>query len=147
MRMRAACCFASAVSILRGVKGLGLEIVAHDFGAVRSTVVSGGITTTGKATLRGFGFGPIFDYREGNWSFHARAGIGRYHTKVQASDPFSSLTISDNSTEFYWGGGFGYRVMPRLTVIVAIDSTQADNRGAGYQYEAMLYSLGVQFGF
>jgi len=127
--------------------GLGLEIVAQDFGAVRITTVTGAITTSGKATLRGVGIGPIFDYREGNWSFHARAGIGRYETKVRSSNVFGSASVSDHSNEFYWGAGFGYRVGTRITVIAAIDSSQADNRAAGYNYEAMLYSLGVQVGF
>jgi hypothetical protein len=128
--------------------GLGLEVVAHDFGAVRLTATDPfGVTISGKATLRGVGIGPIWDYREGNWSFHARAGIGRYWTKVRATDNVSSASVSDHSNEFYFGAGFGYRVGTRFTVIAAIDSTQADNRAAGYNYDAVLYTLGVQFGF
>lgn len=127
--------------------GLGLEIVAHDFGAVRVTTVTGAVTTVGKATLRGYGIGPIFDYREGNWSFHGRAGIGRYQTKLSASDGITAASAGDNTTEFYWSAGFGYRMSPSITVIAAVDSAKADNRAAGYNYEAVLYSLGVQVGF
>lgn len=124
--------------------GLGVEIVAHDFGAVHTTTAP---SIAGKATLRGIGIGPMWDFRQGNWSFHARAGFGRYHTKVRASDSISSIAVSDNSTEFYWSAGFGYRVSPRITLILAADSTEADNRAAGYKYDAMLYSFGVQVGF
>jgi len=127
--------------------GLGLEIVAQDFGAVRVTTVAGAITTEGKATLRGIGIGPIFEYREGNWSFHARAGIGHYETKLRASNGIASSSAGDHTNEFYWSAGFGYLVSPRITAIVAIDSSKANNRAASYNYEAVMYSLGVQFGF
>ena len=60
------------------MNGLGLEVVAHDFGAVRATGIdpTTGVATVLKASLRGVGIGPIWDYREGNLSFHARAGVG-----------------------------------------------------------------------
>jgi hypothetical protein len=128
--------------------GLGLEIVGHDFGSVRYTATNAlGATIAGKATLRGVGIGPIWDYREGNWSFHARAGIGRYETDVRETTGSSSVSAGDYTNEFYVGAGFGYRLGTRFTVIAAIDSGKANNRTVGYQYEVVMYSLGVQFGF
>jgi hypothetical protein len=127
--------------------GLGVEIVAQDFGSVRASAPVAGGTLEEKGTLRGIGIGPIWDYREGNWSFHARAGMGRYKSSVRVSDPTGSITVSDRSNDFYWGAGVGYRLGTSVTVIAAYDSTQADNKAGGYRYDAALYSLGVQFGF
>ena len=93
------------------------------------------------------GIGPIFEFRVGNWSFHARAGLGRYQTYVRETTGSSSISASDHTNEFYWSAGLGYRPTTRITVIAALDSAKATNRTAGYSYEAVLYTLGVQFGF
>ncbi len=129
--------------------GLGLEVVAQDFGAVRATAINPGtgITTTLKATLQGVGIGPIWDYREGNFSAHARAGVGSYWTELDANTGGIPTTLKDRHNEFYFSLGLGWRFADRFTAIGAIDWSQATNREGGYNYNAVLYTLGVQVGF
>ncbi len=128
--------------------GLGLEVVAHDFGSVRATFTDpvSGATIVGKETLRGVGIGPIWDYREGNFSFHARVGAGSYWTKFSFTGG-AVPTAKDRHNEFYWSLGLGWRFAGRFTAIAAVDSVRATNREAGNSYESVMYTLGVQAGF
>jgi hypothetical protein len=59
-------------------------------------------------------------------SFHARAGVGSYWTKLNATTAGVPITLKDRHTEFYWSAGLGWRFASRFTAIAAIDSAKGD---------------------
>lgn len=125
--------------------GIGLEMVAHDFGSVRVGTSVGGTPIDAQASLRGVGIGAIYDHREGNWSFHGRLGIAHYRARVEVAGLAGSL--DDTRNKPYLGFGLGYRFTPQLTAIAAVDWSEAQHRSANYTYQTRLLTLGLQLGF
>jgi OmpA-OmpF porin, OOP family len=125
----------------------GAEVNYFDFGKAKFTVSDGGSGII-PLDLKGTGFGAgvaFFGQFAPDWSGVARLGVASTKAKGSAVVSGVSGSVSESSTNPYFGLGVSYALSKAVTLDGAIDFSKL--KFAGESANVRMLSIGVTFGF
>ncbi|MFO1271372.1 MAG: outer membrane beta-barrel protein [Rubrivivax sp.] len=126
--------------------GIGIELMAHDYGKPKATLDYFGSPASLK--LRGTGFGAGVSFTgpfAPNWSVTARVGAASNKVKASATVGTLSATDSDTTTQAYYGFSVGWQFAPNIVLDMTLDGTRF--KFIDQSYNSRMLGVGLTFNF
>lgn len=122
------------------------EVGYMSFGKAKASVDIGGSLATAEIKTTGFGAGVAFtgDLAP-SWPAAARIGIARIKADVSGSALGIPVSLSDDTTQAYFGVDIGYAFSKNAAVTLSLDYSRSEFEGSGDPVR--LIGVGFRFTF